>query len=89
MATSHQKGGNTRMELTNEMELKAHLIETDPSFRALSEEHTAYDRQLVELENKDHLTDDEQMEEVRLKKLKLHAKDQMRAIMAQRMATTS
>ncbi|MEZ5354220.1 MAG: YdcH family protein [Bryobacteraceae bacterium] len=70
------------MELTNEVELKAHLIQTDPDFRALSDEHTTYDRQLMALEEKEHLTDDELLEEVRLKKLKLHAKDQMRLIMA-------
>jgi uncharacterized protein YdcH (DUF465 family) len=69
------------MELTKEVELKAHLIQTDPAFRALSEQHSAYDQQLQVLESKSHLTDDEQIEEHRLKKLKLHAKDQMRAMM--------
>jgi uncharacterized protein YdcH (DUF465 family) len=74
------------MELTNEVELKAHLIQTDPTFRTLSAEHSTYDRLLSELESKGHLTEEEQMEEVRLKKLKLHAKDQMRLIMAQHKA---
>jgi len=70
------------MEILTEVELKAHLTQTDDAFRSLSAKHTEYDQRLMALEAKTHLTVDEQMEEVRLKKLKLHAKDQMREIMA-------
>ena len=69
------------MEYTSEAELKAHLIATDAHFRTLSTEHATYSRLLSELENKSHLTAEEEIEEHRLKKLKLHAKDEMRQIM--------
>ena len=69
------------MEFTSDTELKAHLIATDAHFRTLSTEHTTYSRLLSELENKSHLTAEEEIEEHRLKKLKLHAKDEMRQIM--------
>jgi uncharacterized protein YdcH (DUF465 family) len=68
--------------ITSEEELKAHLANKDERFRQLTQQHTEYDRRLVELESKHSLTDDEQMEEVRLKKLKLNAKDQMREIIS-------
>ena len=50
---------------------------TSDEFRELVARHTDYDRRLEQLEAMSHLSDDEQMEEVRLKKLKLHLKDQM------------
>jgi hypothetical protein len=41
----------------------------------LHAEHHRYAQRLEELVQKPYLSDDEQLEEVRLKKLKLHAKD--------------
>jgi len=41
----------------------------------LHAEHRRYAQRLDELLQKPYLTEDEQLEEVRLKKLKLHAKD--------------
>ena len=41
----------------------------------LHAEHRRYAQRLEELIQKPYLSSDEQMEEVRLKKLKLHAKD--------------
>lgn len=43
-------------------------------------EHQRYSLRLDELQNKPYLSSDEQLEEVRLKKLKLHAKDLIVAI---------
>jgi uncharacterized protein YdcH (DUF465 family) len=65
------------MDLLAQDDLKAHLMTTDAQFRQWAEQHSEYDHKLQELEAKHALTDDEQMEEVRLKKLKLHLKDQM------------
>ena len=65
------------MELTIQEEIKAHLLATSDEFRDLHTRHQEYDRRLTQLEAMSHLSDDEQMEEVRLKKLKLHIKDQM------------
>jgi hypothetical protein len=41
----------------------------------LQTEHRRYAQRLEELIQKPYLSEDEQLEEVRLKKLKLHAKD--------------
>jgi uncharacterized protein YdcH (DUF465 family) len=49
-------------------------------FRKLALEHTLYEKRLDLLTEKRYLTDDEKLEEVRLKKLKLRLKDQMESI---------
>jgi hypothetical protein len=46
----------------------------------LHAEHRRYAQRLDELVQKTYLSDDEQLEEVRLKKMKLHAKDLIYAI---------
>ena len=56
-----------------------HLLATHEEFRKLAQEHTQYEQRLTSLTHKRYLTDDEKVEEVRLKKLKLHAKDQIEA----------
>jgi uncharacterized protein YdcH (DUF465 family) len=68
------------MENIPQDDLKAHLMATDETFRQLAQQHSELDHKVHELEAKHALTDDEQMEEVRLKKLKLHLKDQMAQI---------
>ena len=70
------------METNTQDELKAHLMATSEEFRDLASQHARFHKQLEELENKHHLTNEEQMEEVRLKKQKLRLKDQMNAILA-------
>jgi uncharacterized protein YdcH (DUF465 family) len=71
------------MERNSLEELKAHLMITNEVFRRLAEQHSDYARKLDALEAQPHLTDQEQLEETRLKKLKLRLKDQMEAIIAQ------
>jgi uncharacterized protein YdcH (DUF465 family) len=63
------------MDRNAQEELKAHLMQTDEGFRHLVEQHSDYAHKLEDLGSRPHLTDQEQIEEVRLKKLKLHAKD--------------
>lgn len=46
----------------------------------LHEEHHRYAQQLEELLQKPYLSEDEQVEETRLKKLKLHAKDMIHSL---------
>jgi hypothetical protein len=46
----------------------------------LHAEHSRYSQQLDELLQKPYLSAEEQLEEVRLKKLKLHAKDMLFAL---------
>ena len=64
-------------------ELKAHLMATHDEYRQLAILHADYAKQLDALETLPHLTEQEQIEEVRLKKLKLRLKDQMEAILSQ------
>ena len=56
------------------------LLANHEEFRKLAMEHTEYAKRLDSLTQKRYLTDDEKLEEVRLKKLKLRLKDQMQNI---------
>jgi uncharacterized protein YdcH (DUF465 family) len=58
----------------------ARLMETNEEFRRLAEQHTHYDRRIEELASRRFPSPEEQFEEARLKKLKLHLKDQMHQI---------
>ena len=71
------------MERNAQEELKAHLMATNDEFQRLATQHCEYAKQLDSLESLPHLTDHEQFEETRLKKLKLHLKDQMESILSQ------
>ena len=66
----------------NQDELKAHLMATDEAFRRLAAQHAEFKKQIEAIEAKAHLTPEDEVEEIRLKKLKLHLKDQMSEIMA-------
>jgi uncharacterized protein YdcH (DUF465 family) len=57
--------------------IREQLMAKNEHYRRLQEQHARYDFQLEQLTSKAHLTEEEQLEEVRLKKLKLWAKDQM------------
>jgi uncharacterized protein YdcH (DUF465 family) len=72
-----------QMERNGQEDLKAHLIATNEEYRRLSGQHSDFARKLDALESLPHLTEEEQIEEIRLKKLKLRLKDQMEAIVAQ------
>jgi uncharacterized protein YdcH (DUF465 family) len=74
------------MERNAQEDLKAHLIATNEEYRKLSGQHSEFARKLDALESLPHLTEDEQIEETRLKKMKLRLKDQMEAIGAQNRA---
>jgi uncharacterized protein YdcH (DUF465 family) len=69
------------MERNAQEELKAHLIASHEEFRRLAGEHLELAKKLDALEALPHLTQDEELEETRLKKMKLRLKDQMEAIM--------
>lgn len=69
------------METTNTDSLKEELIMTDPEFRELAREHGRYEARLSELSSLAYPSDEEQLEEITLKKKKLAVKDQMHEIM--------
>ena len=71
------------MERNAQEQLRAHLMETNEEFRRLATQHCDYAKKLEAMEALPHLTDQEQIEEVRLKKLKLRLKDQMEAMLSQ------
>jgi len=56
------------------------LLTSHDEFRKLAQEHTQHSERLESLTQKRYLTEDEKLEEVRLKKLKLRLKDQMESI---------
>lgn len=63
------------------------LLEQDAQFRQLNFDHHSLDDRLQLLARKPHLSDDEQLEEVRLKKEKLRLKDQMEDLVRRHQAT--
>jgi uncharacterized protein len=63
-------------------ELKAHLMATSEEFRQLVAQHAEFDRLLDAIEAKPHVTPEDEIEEHRIKKLKLRVKDQMNELMA-------
>lgn len=56
------------------------LLASHDEFRRLAQEHTQHAERLDSLTQKRFLTEEEKLEEVRLKKLKLRLKDQMESI---------
>ena len=65
------------MDRNGQSEITAHLMQTNVQFRQLMDRHHEYDRMVEALESKPVLSMSEELEEHRLKKLKLHLKDEM------------
>ena len=71
------------MEMTKADSLKEELMSSNPEFRELAREHGRYEQRLSELSGLSYPSDEEQLEEVTLKKKKLAIKDQMYSLMLQ------
>jgi len=56
---------------------KDQVLASHDQIRKLAHEHSLYSQRLENLAEKRYLSEDEKLEEVRLKKLKLRIKDQM------------
>ena len=69
------------MHTENVQELKELLLKTDEAFRQLATQHHELEDRLHELSGKAYLSEPEQVEEVTLKKRKLHLKDRMEDIL--------
>ena len=71
------------MDITTADLLKEELMSRDPEFRELAREHTRYEERLSELTALAYPSDEEQLEEITLKKKKLAIKDQMYSLIMQ------
>ena len=71
------------MQMEKADSLKEELMASDPEFRELAREHGRYEQRLSELSALAYPSDEEQLEEVTLKKKKLAIKDQMYSLMLQ------
>jgi uncharacterized protein YdcH (DUF465 family) len=60
--------------------VREQLLASHEEFRRLAQEHTQHSQRLHSLIEKRYLTEDEKLEEVRIKKVKLRLKDQMHMI---------
>ncbi|HKD90895.1 MAG TPA: DUF465 domain-containing protein, partial [Terriglobales bacterium] len=58
-------------------DIRAELLAGNDEFRRLVQEHSQYAQRLDSLVQKRYLSEEEKLEEVRLKKLKLRLKDEM------------
>ena len=63
--------------------IREQLMAGNEEYRRLRDEHTRYASQLEQLTSKPFLSEQERVEEVRLKKLKLRVKDQMEMLVRQ------
>jgi uncharacterized protein YdcH (DUF465 family) len=63
-------------------EIRTSLLAVDPEFKRLAEQHSRCESQLEEILNSSYLSGEDLIQEITLKKLKLHLKDQMELIIA-------
>lgn len=61
--------------------LKRELLQNDDEYRQLATLHHDLDERIHDLTTRNFLSEPEQVEEIRLKKHKLHLKDQMESIL--------
>jgi len=61
-------------------QVRDQLLASNDEFRRLAQEHSQHSQRLDSLIQKKYLSEDEKLEEVRLKKLKLRLKDQMESL---------
>ena len=57
------------------------LLDSNPRFRMLYEEHILFEKQLSEYEKKGYLSPQEELEKNKVKKMKLAGKDAMEKIL--------
>ena len=77
------------MQMSKADTLKEELMASNSEFRELAREHGRYEQRLSELSALTYPSDEEQMEEVTLKKKKLAIKDQMYSLMLQAERTST
>ena len=53
------------------------LLDADVDYQRLSEQHAKYETELHKISSSPYLNSEDLLEEIRLKKMKLHVKDEM------------
>jgi uncharacterized protein YdcH (DUF465 family) len=56
------------------------LLETDADYQRLVEQHSKYEAELQKITSSPYLSSEDLLEEIKLKKMKLHCKDEMERI---------
>jgi uncharacterized protein YdcH (DUF465 family) len=56
------------------------LLETDAEYQRLAEQHQHYEAELQRISKASYLSSEDLLEEIKLKKMKLHCKDEMERI---------
>jgi uncharacterized protein YdcH (DUF465 family) len=56
------------------------LLETDAEYQRLAERHRQYETELQRISKAPYLNSEDLLEEIKLKKMKLHCKDEMERI---------
>jgi uncharacterized protein YdcH (DUF465 family) len=56
------------------------LLETDAEYQRLAEQHRQYESELQRISKAPYLNSEDLLEEIKLKKMKLHCKDEMEKI---------
>lgn len=69
-------------------EVKAYLMQSSEEYRAMAGKHAEYSALLDDIEAKLRPSEQDEVEEHRLKKLKLHLKDQMQEMVKRYRAQT-
>lgn len=69
------------MSYREDLELKEELLSTDEEFKKLHVEHQEYERRLAEINHKSLLSQDDEIEEKKIKLHKLALKDRMEQIL--------
>jgi uncharacterized protein YdcH (DUF465 family) len=59
------------------------IFDSDAEYQRLAEKHHQYEAELLKLSQSPYLSSEDLIEEIRLKKLKLHVKDEMERLAAQ------
>lgn len=70
------------MEVTDQ-KLHEKLFSENPRFRMLYEEHQIFEKELRQLDDRPHLTPEDEVQRKKIQKLKLAGKDEMERIVSE------